>query len=247
MVLREIPVLGGIVTNNETIKIGFVIGVILLFIVVGIQPAIALVQKSVDFNDEVKQSLNYKQGEYLSLFYGDIQRYVEKTSLNQDGSGGMISTKMFTLYLDADLEELKIELILNYTAEMNYTLKWPFNFAPIFAFGIKIQNTTNYEWEYFKLKHHGYSIKTGNFSIVINVDMTSIESGDEVIIQPTIYWFTIPLISPDKTNKSLCSFIRLIYHIPILNELLLTNWLFPIFGDYEDNSVNTSRLYLYFK
>jgi len=41
MVLREIPNLGGIVTNNETIKIGVVIGVILLFIVVCIQPCIA--------------------------------------------------------------------------------------------------------------------------------------------------------------------------------------------------------------
>ena len=166
-----------------------VFAVIVLFVGFGIQPAIATVQQSADFNDEVKQSLNNKQGEYLSLFYGDIQRYVEKQSLNQDGGGGMISTKVYSLYLDADLEELKIELILNYTAEMNYTLKLPFYFAPIFAFGIKIQNITDYEWEYFKLKHHGYFIRTGNFSIVFNVDMTSVESGDELIIQPIIYWY----------------------------------------------------------
>ena len=234
-------------TSNMVYKT-LVVGIIVLFIGIGIQPAFATVQQSADFNNEVKQSLNNKQGEYLSLFYGDIWRYVEKLSLNQDGIDGRITTRVYCLYLDADLEELKIELILNYTAEMNYTLKWPFNFAPIFAFGIKIQNTTNYEWEYFKLKHHGYFIKTGNFSIVINVDMTSVESGDELIIQPIIYWFTIPFMTLlDKTNKSLISFIRWIYHIPILNELLLTNWLFPILGNYEDNSVITSRLLLYFE
>ncbi|KYK23457.1 hypothetical protein AYK21_02585 [Thermoplasmatales archaeon SG8-52-2] len=218
------------------------IGIILLFIGTGIQTVYAVTQ------DEVKQSLNNKQTEFLSLFYGDLWRHVEKPSLNGFGCGGGSVTYASYHYLDADLDELKIELILNYTAEMNYTLKLPFYFAPIFAFGIEIQNITDCEWEYFKLKHHGYYKKTGNFSIVFNVDMTSIESGDEIIIQPIIYSFTIPYTAfPDKTNKSLIIFIRLIYLIPILKDLFLSNWLFEILGNYGRNNLFSAPLFLYFE
>jgi len=230
------------------VKNGLVVGVILLFISIAVQPAIATVQQSVDFNDEVKQSLNNSQGEYVSSYIGELYMLVEKEGLTHLHFHRNGSTHASHHYLDADLDELKIELILNYTAEMNYTLKLPFYFAPIFAFGIEIQNITDCEWEYFKLKHHGYFIKTGNFSIVFNVDTSSVESGDKVIIYPIIYYFSIPFTAfPDKTNKSLISFIRLIYHIPILNDLLLSNWLFPIIGNYKYNSFISPPLVLFFE
>ena len=226
------------------------IGITVLFLGLAIQPSIATVQQSVDFNDEIKQSLNNDQGEYISLYYGELYLEVEKESLNRFGDGMGCITHVSRHYLDADLDELKIELILNYTAEMNYTLKLPFYYAPIFAFGIGIPNITDCKWEYFKLKHHGYFNKTGNYSIVFNVDMSSVESGDEVIIRPILYYFTIPFTIShhlDTINKTLITFIRLIYHIPILSELLLTNWFFPIYGNYEYNHISVAPLFLYFE
>ena len=128
---------------------------------------------------------------------------------------------------------------------MNYTI--PFYFAPIFTFGIKIENITKYEWLYFKLKHHGYFSRSGNFSIVFNIDMTDIESGDELTIQPIISRQTVPSFLEDSYNKSLMRLIRLIYHIPFLNELLLSNWLFPKIATYEDNHCYGAPLFLFFE
>ena len=227
------------------------LGIIIIFISIGIQPAVATTQYNIVLNDRNNQITDYNdKGEFISLYYADFSFHFEKNEINSRGAGGEISSRPFDLYLNAKLDELKIELIVNYTAEMNYTLKWPFNFAPIPIFGIRIQNMTNYEWEYFKLKHHGYFIRTGNFSIVFDVDMSSVESGDLVIIQPILYSIFIQdmvmALYPYTTNKALISFIRLIYHIPILNELILTKWIFPMIGDNEYHSVKSSRLYLYF-
>jgi hypothetical protein len=230
-----------------------VVCVIVLFIGMGVQPALATVQYSVVFNDVIEQNINKNdKGEFISLYYANFLYHFEKHGINGRGAGGTILPLPYDdLYFNADLDELKIELILNYTVEMNYTLKMPFNFAPISVFGISIENITDCEWEYFKLKHHGYFKRTGNFSIVFDVDMSSVESGDLVIIQPILYSILIQdmelVLNPYTTNKALISFIRLIYHIPILNELILTKWIFPMLGNNENHSVKSSRLNLYFE
>jgi len=233
------------------IKKFLTLGIILLFVSVGIQPTLATNQYNVFFEEAIKQKINnYYKGEYISLYYANMSFYFEKNEKNSGSISGCVSTHPYDLYFNADLDELKIELIINYTAEMNYTLKWPFNFAPILAYGVRIQNISKYEWEYFKLKHHGYFKRTGNFSIVFDVDMSSVESGDLIIIQPILYSILFQdmemVSSPDNINKSLICFIRFIYHIPIINRLLLTNWIFPILGNYKWNSFMFSNLYLYF-
>jgi hypothetical protein len=222
--------------------------IILLFVGVVVQPAIAKAQQGFNFNDDVKQSLNNRQGECLSLSYGDLWILLEKMSIHGFHGHRDIVTYASYHYYDADLDELQIELILNYTVVMNYTLKLPFYFAPIIAIGIEIQNVTECEWEYFKLKHYGYFNRSGNVTIKFNIDLTSVESGDEIIIQPILYSITIPYIGPsDNPKDSLLGLVRLIYIMPILNELLLTNWLFPILGGYGYNTQVTAPIFLFFE
>ena len=223
--------------------------VILFFICGSVTPSTSSPLEQAD--NEGNQHLTEKPVEYVSLYYGDVWIEISKESLRGVGERGSTVTHAYYLHFDANVDELRIELILNYTAEMNYTLKFPFVFSPIFALGIKIQNITNYEWIYFKLKHHGYFTRCGNFSIVFNVDMTSIESGDELTIQPIMSQIALPsdfpdFPDPDNTNKFWRRFIRLIYHIPFLNELLLCNWLFPKFAAYERNHHLSAPLFLFF-
>ena len=228
---------------------GLAVAVILLFIGMCVVPSTGttdIKQITMPIGNEVNQYLNEKPVEHISLFYADVWMHIEKESLKRLSGGGSGQTHAYYLHFDANLDELRIELVLNYTAEMNYTLKFPFVPAPIFALGIKIQNITKYEWEYFKLKHHGYFTRCGNFSIVFNIDMTSIESGDELKIQPIISMMILPLDFTDSTNKSWGRIIRLIYHIPFLNELLLSNWLFPKFAIYEHNHYISAPLFLFF-
>ena len=235
--------------KNNLIKKGLVFAVILLFFSVSIIPSTGTTdvkQITMPIGNEVNQYSNEKSVEHVSLFYGDVWMDIRKESLNSLGGGRGSVTHVYYLHFDANLDELRIELVLNYTAEMNYTLKFPFVYAPIFALGIKIQNITKYEWVYFKLKHHGYFTRCGNFSIVFNIDMTSIESGDELKIQPIISRMILPLDFRGSTNKSWGRIIRLIYHIPFLNELLLSNWLFPKFATYERNHHVSAPLFLFF-
>ena len=194
--------------------------------------------------NEVNLNFNENSGEYVSLYYGELLISIEKHGILQLRRRIKGITYGHGLHFNADLDELKIELVLNYTAEMNYTIPY---FAPIFAFGIKIENITKYKWEYFKLKkYYGCLSRSGNFSIVFNIDMGEIESGDELTIQPIISRQTVPSFFHDNYNESLLRLIRLIYHIPILNELLLSNWLFPKIATYEDYHWISAPLSLFF-
>jgi hypothetical protein len=215
-----------------------VLGVICLFIGVGVQSAIAT---------EVYQDFSNKSGEFISLKIVDINMQVRKHSLKHIGTSTKIKGVPQYLDFDADLDELKIELVVNYTAEMNYT--FPF-FAPIYILGLKVENYTRFKWEYFKLKNYGIHSRSGNFSVGFNIDMTEIESGDELIIETTFSYHTIPSLlidyDNDTYNESLYRLIRLVYHMPLLNEFLLSNWLFPKIATYEHFHFTFETLYLFF-
>ena len=128
-------------------------------------------------------------------------------------------------HFDADLDELVLEIVMNYSAEMNYTMKFPFVLAPLFAFGLNVENYTDYKWESFKLKHHGYAKREGIISIEVDIDMENIESGDLIILQPYVCAVSNPNIHQDINHSWI---LRFVCSIPLVNKFLLSYWLFPI-------------------
>ena len=87
---------------------------------------------------------------------------------------------------------------------MNYTLKFPFVYVPLVAFGLKVENYTDFKWESFKLKHHGYAKREGNISVEVSLDLENIESGDTIILQPIISLISVPFLeTPDENDISI--------------------------------------------
>ena len=180
------------------IRKGLAVAGILLFIVVAFAPSINAM-----FDSEMSD-LNEKSGDEVTIFYGDASQEFSKDKLGHNRRHGHIHTSAFYLHFDANLDELNLELILNYTAEMNYTLKFPFVYAPLVAFGLKVENYTDFKWESFKLKHHGYAKREGNISVEVSLGMENIESGNTIILQPIISLISVPFLeTPDENDISI--------------------------------------------
>ena len=137
---------------------------------------------------------------------------------------------------DADLEELVLEIVVNFTAEMNFTAGFPYViFAPIIAFGLKIENYSDYVWHSFKLKHDGHAKREGNVSVEIHFDMDNIESGDKFILDPTLAIVGDPLVYTSKDlqfDKFTSLLLRFAYHLPSSNKFLLNRWILPFIAEH---------------
>lgn len=142
---------------------------------------------------------------------------------------------------DDDLENLVLEIVMNYTVQMNFDTLFPAVLAPIVAFGLKIDNYTDYEWESFKLKHKGYAKYQGNISIEIQFDMDNITSGDKFLLDPTIAIVGDPLVYTSKDlqiNKFTSFLMRLAYHIPLKNKYLLNKIILPFIAEHDFNGIH---------
>ena len=144
--------------QNPNIRQGLAVAVILLFIGLAVAPSINAMVDSKTSNENISLI------DTETIFYGYASILIEI-----DDEGRHLHREIHTHnsqpHFDADLDELVLEIVMNYSAEMNYTMKFPFVLAPLFAFGLNVENYTDYKWESFKLKHHGYAKREGIISI----------------------------------------------------------------------------------
>ena len=173
------------------------------------------------------------QIEYLKWEYGSIPYIGKHVSVWSHGP--------FRCF-DANLEDFVLEIVMNYTAEMDFEINS--NLAPIVAFGLKIDNYTDYVWKTFKLKHNGYAIHQGNITIEIEFDMDKIKSGDKFLINPIVATVGDPLVFTSKdgqVNKYTSFLLRFAYHIPSKNKYLLNKILLPFIAEHERDGIHGER------
>lgn len=179
----------------------------------------------------------------IILYYGTALLEYEKEKINNRISllkHINVHTHAPVYHIDPNLTELKLKIIVNYTAKMNFTAGFPYVIlSPLVAFGLKVENYTDFIWESFKLKHYGYAKCEGNISVEISFDMENIESGDKIILQPSVIVIGDPgiFISKDFPRKEIFTSIlmRFCYNLPssILKERLLHNLILPFFSPYN--------------
>ena len=154
---------------------------------------------------------------------------------------------------DANLEEFVLEIVVNYTAEMNFTAGFPYViFAPIIAFGLKIEKYSDYVWHSFKLKHDGHAKREGNVSVEIHFDMDNIESGDKFLLNPTLAIVGDPLVYTSKDlqfDKFTSLLLRFAYHLPSSNKLLLNKLILPFIAEHNWGGISgdLTKLYILFE
>ena len=171
------------------------------------------------------------------LYLGYIDVHFEKESIGSGCGGGRRGVlKAIYLNVNTTLDELPLKMVYHYTLEMNYSLKFPFWFAPLFAIGLRIRNYSDYSWETMKLLHHGQGIWYGNVTQEINLNLTGFEKGDELELTVDIPVIRIPFLDTPGNNELWEWFLRLIYNIPVLKDVLLNNWLLPILECYQCNA-----------
>jgi len=154
--------------------------------------------------------------------------------------------------IDANLDKFVLRINVNYTAEMNFSAGFPFViFAPIIAFGLKVENHSDYVWEIIKLKHDGYEKRAGNISVDISFDMNSINAGDKFLLKPSVAIVSDPLVYESKDlqfNKFTSLLLRFSHHVQFLNNKLLENWLLPFIAENNYSGIygEPTRIYLHF-
>ena len=204
--------------NVDSLKKGLTVVVILLFIGLAFAPSI-----NASFDSKTSKEINNLLDRNI-IFYGNASIEIERENrhwhLHRE-----IHTQNKQYHFDADLDELVLEIIMNYSAEMNYTMNYPFVLAPLFAFGFGVQNYSDYKWMTFKLRHHGYDKRQGNISIEIEIDMENIEIGDEIRLIPSVCAISDPNIREDINYSWIWRFAL---NLPIVNRFLLYKWLFSI-------------------
>jgi len=156
------------------------------------------------------------------------------------------------IFFDANLDELILEIVVNYTAEMNYTAGFPYVIlAPIFAFGLKIENYSDFVWQSFKLKRDGYAKREGNVSVEIPFDMENIESGDKFLLNPKVAIVSDPLVYESKDlqfRKFTSLLLRFAYHISPLNKTLLEKWILPFIAEHDSSGIHgRTKIYIFFE
>lgn len=163
------------------------------------------------------------------------------------------SSREFFLNFDANLESLSLKIVVNYTAEMNFTAGFPYViFAPIIAFGLIIENYSDYVWKSFKLKHDGYAKQEGNVSIEIPFDMNNIKSGDKFLLVPKVAIVGDPQVYESKDlqfSKFTSLLLRLAYHVPPLNKTLLEKLLLPFIAEHDSFGIygDFTKIYILFE
>jgi len=168
---------------------------------------------------------------FQPLYLGYVDVHFEKESILSGGGGYGGLIRGIYLNVNTSIEELPLTMVYHYTIEMNYSLRFPFWLAPLFAIGLRIRNYSDYSWESMKLLHHGHGIWYGNVTQDINLNLTGFEKGDELELTVDIPVIRIP--SALGNNESWDWFLRLIYNIPVLKDMLLHDWLLPILAPYN--------------
>lgn len=146
------------------------------------------------------------------------------------------NSRMITLEFDANASEVTINVIFNYTATMEYTAGPPIVLlTPFVAFGLKIENYTDYSWEYFKLKHkNGLCEIEGNVSVNVTLNTNNVKKGDSIILFPIGCSITDPfVVSPNpyqNYTKNISPLLRIAYQFPILHDILLEPMILPFFA-----------------
>jgi len=107
---------------------------------------------------------------------------------------------------------------------------------------------SDYSWETMKLLHHGQGIWHGNVTQNILLNLTGFEKGDEIALTIDIPVITIPTGRFDSpgNNESWKLFLRFIYNIPMLKDVLLHNWLLPVLAPYN-LMFDSTAIYLRFQ
>jgi hypothetical protein len=153
----------------------------------------------------------------------------------------------------ANLDNLTLEVVMNYTAVMNFTAGFPYIFlAPIVAFGMKIENYSDYVWQSFKLKHNGYARQEGNISIPIHFDMNNIKPGGRFLLKPIIAIVGDPMVFLSKDSQFLkyTSFLlRFIYSISLFNRSFLNKWILPFIAEHNEAGTygEFTKIYILFE
>jgi hypothetical protein len=190
-----------------------------------------------------KSFLNKQTENRATIYYASAQVYYEK---GESGSIPYYTKRVSVLSFgtfhcfDANLENFVLEIVMNYTAEMDFKTNSSSILAPIISFGLKIDNYTDYVWESFKLKHSGYVKRQGNISIEIQFDMDNIKSGDKFLLDPTIAIVGDPLVYTSKDlqiRKFTSILLRFAYHIPSQNKYLLNKIILPFIAEHDYSSI----------
>ncbi len=151
-------------------------------------------------------------------------------------------------HFDADADEVIIEIVMNYTADMNYTIGFPFVvFAPLIAWGLKVENYSDCVWDAFKLKHDGYAMHDGNLSIEIQFDMDDIESGDEIYLNSSAFIVHDPFLHTSENYTAdvrfTCFLFRLAFNLPhMLRDRVLEKLVLPYYAQFSLRGLSTIRI-----
>jgi hypothetical protein len=195
----------------------------------------------------------------LKVYFSEAHLYIEKRYYGGRSTGCHGCQATF-LYLDADLDELIIDVVMNYSVKMNYSYIFtrPLYFAPILAYGIMVENYAEYEWRTIKLGNYGSNYVEGNFSVEVEIDMDDVASGDVLLIKPYYvylreyeYLNDYNFIPPDNNSMKWAIILRILFNIPVIGEYLLHNWLLPYLEPYNryppiEDDVIGPGIWLYF-
>ena len=90
------------------------------------------------------------------------------------------------------------------------------------------------------MKNYGYHFQSGNISVKLNVDLKDLESGDNLSMETIVYGMHDPYL---RTPSGI-SFLRFFYSMPILSELLLDDFIFPIYASYNSPMSSTVNIFV---
>jgi len=129
---------------------------------------------------------------YEPLFLGYIDMLFEKENIHQSGFYGSGGLWQRFVQVNTSIDELHLKFVMYVTIEMNYSLLFPFALSPLVAFGMQVNNYTDYSWNIMKLKHHGQWIWNENISQEITIYPKEYKKGDELLINFNISTIHIP-------------------------------------------------------
>lgn len=184
----------------------------------------------------------------INYYYGTtiLEYKKEKTPLFYELTKTISGYYLATLiHFNKSNNEINLKIIINYSATMNNTAGFPHTmFAPIGAFGLQIENYSDYSWALFKLKRDGYSKQEGNLSTTITFNMSNYQSGDEILLHPIVVVIGDPriYITIEQPKKSLYTslFFRFVFNSPTKNKWMLYHIALPFFA--KRNIFNSSDI-----
>jgi hypothetical protein len=214
------------------------ITVICLFVIIPSPLALNIKNTNIEKSQFLEKSfLDVESGNRTTIYFAsaEVEYYKgESGPFSYYGRGFHVSVRGTFYSVDADLENLVVALVMNYSVEMDFDS--PVILAPIVAFGLKIENYTDgYVWESYKLKHNGYVKYQGNISIEIPFDMDNITSGDKFLLDPTIAIVGDPFVynSKDDQISKFTSFLLRFIYLTSEDKYLLYKFIFPFIAEHN--------------